>query len=108
ILPADALRRTFEKYDQFFRARRAGAAWEAFTPYETRVIGAYVRLGWREKANELLDYFLRYRRPAGWAHWAEVVWHQERAPHFIGDMPHAWVGAEYARSVLDMLAYERE
>ena len=28
-------------------------------------------------------------------------------PRFIGDMPHTWVGSDFIRSVLDMLAYER-
>ncbi len=31
-----------------------------------------------------------------------------REPHFLGDMPHAWVASDYVRSVLDMFAYERE
>src|SRR5206468_11872587 len=104
-----ALRRTFERYWTFFRDRRDGKTpWEAFTPYEIRIIGAFVRLGWRGRARELLDFFLSYRRPPGWPQWPEVVWHDERAPHFIGDMPHTWVGSDYVRSVLDMLAYERE
>ncbi len=108
-VPEAALRRTFERYWEFFRDRRDGKApWDAFTPYEIRTIGAFVRLGWRERANELLEFFLSYRRPAGWPQWPEVVWRDERAPHFIGDLPHTWVGSDYVRSVLDMLAYERE
>jgi hypothetical protein len=31
-----------------------------------------------------------------------------RAPRFIGDMPHGWVGSDYIRSFLDLFAYERE
>ncbi len=109
VLPPGAVRRTFEKYYAFFRARRDGAEpWEAFTPYEWRNMGAFVRLGWRERAAELLELFLRYRRPVGWRHWAEVVWRDERAARFIGDMPHTWVGSDYARSLLDCFAYERE
>src|SRR5205085_667152 len=30
-----------------------------------------------------------------------------RAPKYIGDFPHTWVGSDFVRSVLDMLAYER-
>lgn len=108
-LPPSALRQTFEKYWTFFEDRRAGrAAWEAFTPYELRNVGAFVRLGWRERANDLLDFFLDYRRPPGWQQWAEVVWRDARTPRFIGDMPHTWVGSDFVRSVLDMLAWERE
>src|SRR6185369_11788055 len=36
------------------------------------------------------------------------VWHDERAPRFLGDLPHTWVGSDFARSVLDMLAYRRD
>jgi hypothetical protein len=107
LLPAGTLERTFEKYWEFFRGRREGEPWEAFTPYEMRTIGAFVRLGWRERAAELLDYFLAARRPPGWRQWAEVVWRDARAPHFIGDMPHTWVGSDYIRSLLDMFVYER-
>src|SRR5262249_53664420 len=71
-------------------------------------IGAFVRLGWRDRANELLDWFMRDRRPAGWRQWAEVVDRDPRHARFIGDMPHTWVGTDFVRSVLDMLAYERE
>jgi hypothetical protein len=109
VLPRTALERTFERYWESFRERRdGGKAWEAFTPYEMRTIGAFVRLGWRERAQELLDFFLRYRRPPGWNQWAEVVWHDETTPHFIGDLPHTWVGSDYVRSMLDLFAYERE
>jgi hypothetical protein len=104
--PAGAIERTFEKYWEFFAARRDGAPWDALTPYELRALGAFVRLGWRDRASEHLAWFLAQRRPAGWRHWAEVVWQDERAAHFIGDMPHTWVGSDYIRSVLDMFCYE--
>src|SRR5262249_13598862 len=107
--PAGALDRTFERYWTVFDDRRSGRApWEAFTPYEMRTIGAFVRLGWRDRAQALLAYFLAARRPPAWAQWPEVVWHDESRPRFLGDLPHSWVGSDYVRSVLDMLAYERE
>lgn len=108
VLPDSAVRRTFEKYWEFFDARRKGAEWEAFTPYEMRTIGAFVQLGWRDRAQELLEFFMEHRKPKGWAQWPEVVWKDPRAPHFIGDLPHTWVGSDFVRSVLDMIAYERE
>ena len=88
-------------------ARDGKADWDVFTPYEIRIIGAFVRLGWRDRAQELLQFFMSYRRPSGWAQWAEVVGRDERAARFIGDMPHTWVGSDFVRSILDMLAYER-
>ena len=109
VLPRAALERTFERYWQFFRERRDGVKpWEAFTPYEMRTIGAFARLGWRERADSLLDFFMKYRRPPGWQQWAEVAWHDERTPHFIGDLPHTWVGSDFVRSVLDLFAFESE
>ena len=71
-------------------------------------MGAFVRLGWRERAQELLAFFLAGRRPAGWNQWAEVVGREARAPRFVGDMPHAWVGADFIRSILDLFAWERQ
>lgn len=108
VLPREAVERTFEKYWEFFEARRQGAAWEAFTPYEIRNIGAFVRLGWRDRAHMLLQFFLQSQKPPAWRQWPEVVWHDERTPHFLGDLPHTWVGSDYVRSLLDMLAYERD
>ncbi len=108
-LPPQALRRTFERYWDAFRARRDGTVpWDSYTPYELRTVGTFVRLGWRSRAHEALAFFLEGRRPAGWREWAEVVWHDSRTPRFIGDMPHGWVAGDFLRSVLDLFAYVRE
>ena len=108
-LPQPQLRNTFERYWENFVARRDGRMeWSAYTPYEVRTIGSFLRLGWRSRADELLDYFMKDRRPAGWNQWAEVVGRDPREPRFIGDMPHGWVASDFIRSVLDMFAYERE
>jgi hypothetical protein len=109
VVPRAALERTFERYWDFFTARRDGRQdWEAYTPYEMRTIGAFVWLGWRERAQEATRWFLGHRDPPGWRQWAEVVWKDRRATRFIGDLPHTWVGSDYVRSILDMLAYVRE
>jgi hypothetical protein len=108
VLPAQALNATFERYWAEFVARRDGRRhWDAYTPYEWRNVGAFVRLGWRARANALFDYFMADRRPAGWNQWAEVVGRNPREPRFIGDMPHGWVASDYVNALLDMLAYER-
>jgi hypothetical protein len=107
ILPAGALEQTFERYWEFFAARAGGGPWEAFTPYEIRTIGAFVRLGWRDRAQDLLAFFLDHRTPPGWRQWAEVVVSDTTRARFIGDMPHTWVGSDYVRSFLDMFVYER-
>lgn len=55
-----------------------------------------------------LMWLMDFRRPIGWRQWAEVVDKQYRNPRFIGDMPHTWCGSDFVRSILTMLAYERE
>ena len=107
-LPMEALRGTFERYWSEFVRRRDGAAWEDYTPYEIRNVGAFVRLGWRDRAHELLPFFFDSRRPAAWNGWAEGVGREPRKVRFIGDMPHAWVGSDFIRSALDLFAWERE
>jgi hypothetical protein len=108
-LPQDLLLTTFERYWQTFVARRDGEThWDVYTPYELRTIGTFVRLGWRQRAQELLDFFFADRRPLGWNQWAEVVGRELRQSRFVGDMPHGWVASDFIRSALDLFAYERE
>lgn len=107
-LPRRALERTFEKYWLNHLDRVAGNNWQAYTPYELRTVGTFVRLGQKDRALRLLDFFFQHQRPPGWNHWAEVVFRNKREPRFIGDMPHTWVGSDFVRSFLDMLLYEEE
>ncbi len=108
-LPGALLSNTFERYWNEFRERRDGVRdWDAYTPYELRTIGTFVRLGWRDRIPEVLDFFMGDQQPPGWNQWAEVVSRTPRKPFFLGDLPHAWVASDYVRSVLDMFAYERE
>lgn len=108
-LPRPALDRTFEKYYENFVARRDGTLQsEIYTPYEWRVAGTFIRLGQKQRAHELVDFFFGDVRPAGWNQWSEAVFRDPRTPKFIGDMPHTWVGSDFIRSMLDMFAYERE
>lgn len=107
-LPRAAVEATFARFAREFEERRDGRRpWDVYTPYELRAVGAYVRLGWRDGAHELLDYYLAGRRPAAWNQWAEVVEREPRTPRFLGDLPHGWVASDYARSLLDLFAYER-
>ena len=66
-----------------------------------------MRLGWRERAHGLLDFFFSDRRPAAWNQWAEVIGRNAREPRFVGDMPHAWVASDFIRAAIDLFAYER-
>jgi len=102
LMPAEALRRTYDEY--FARLQKPR---DDYTPYEMRIIGALIRLGDRDRALELIDRFMKDRRPAAWNEWAEVVGTDPRKPRFIGDMPHAWVASDFVRSILDAVSYER-
>jgi len=107
-LPKALVERTFEKYWEGFVARRDGKlAWEDYTPYEVRTIATFVRLGWRDRVNDLIAFFFADRRPAAWNQWAEVVGRDARKPRFVGDMPHAWIASDFVRSALDLFAYDR-
>ncbi|KRA21390.1 discoidin domain-containing protein [Lysobacter sp. Root604] len=108
-LPETLLRNTFERYWMEFVDRRDGRReWKDYTPYELRTIGSFVRLGWRERAHQALDFFFKDQQPRGWNQWAEVVSRTPRKPFFVGDLPHAWVESDYVRSALDLFAYTRD
>lgn len=108
-LPEPALGKTFDDYYRIFSRRKdPEQSWEAYTPYEIRIAGAFLRMGLKDRALELLEYFLADQRPAGWNQWAEVTWSDRRAPKFIGDMPHTWVGTEYIRTLRNMFVMERD
>ncbi|HEY0684571.1 MAG TPA: discoidin domain-containing protein [Steroidobacter sp.] len=108
MLPPNELNATFERYWKQFVARRTDTSWDAYTPYEWRNLGAFIRLRWRDRGEELIEFFMDDRRPAEWNQWGEVVGRDERESRFIGDMPHGWVASDYGRSLLDMFAYERQ
>jgi hypothetical protein len=108
-LPQPALNRTFDKYWENFVARRDGKIqWDGYTPYEWRVVGSFIRLGQKQRAHAAVNFFFLGQRPSEWRQWAEVVYRDPKTPKFVGDMPHTWVGSDFIRSFLDMLAYERE
>lgn len=108
-LPRRALEQTFTRYwSEVEKRRGSGTDWEAYTPYEFRAVGTLLRLGWKERALQLLEALVADQWPPGWHQWPEMVYRNRRAPTFIGDLPHTWVGADFLRSAADLFAYERE
>ena len=77
-----------------------------YSPYDLRNLNAFVSLGRYDDAFRLLSVMLASRRPRGWRGWAEVVWSDMRAPEYIGDMPHTWIGAEFSTAIRRMLLRE--
>ncbi len=106
-IPEPQLHNTFDRYYRYFVGRKTKEDVVNYTPYETRVIGTFVHLGQKQRAEEALAFFMNDRRPPAWNHWAEVVWRDPLTPKFIGDMPHTWVGSDFMRSVFSMFIYER-
>ena len=108
-IPPDALRSTFTDYYQSLRPFTRGTKRRTYTPYEIRNVEALVRLGMRQEALEVLRYLVADAVfPPAWNHMAEVVHARRRAPSYIGDMPHTWVGSGYINAVLSLLAYEED
>ncbi len=109
-LPQPFLDNTFDRYFDFFTKRRDDPSfnWINYTPYEIRIVGAFIYLNQLERAHALLDFFFRDQRPQGWNHWAEVVWKDPKTARFIGDMPHTWVGSDYISSLRSFFVYEDE
>ena len=106
-LPRAALERTFERYWQELDARRRGAAPnDAYTAYEVRNAVALLRLGWKQRALEVLAWLISDQRIPAWREWPEVTTRDPRAPRFLGDLPHGWVASSFVRSVRRLVAYE--
>jgi hypothetical protein len=106
VLPADALANTFDRYLAEVRKRDAPDALYAYTPYEMRNVLTYVHLDRPADADFMLRHVVGDRRPRGWQELAEVIYSDKRHAIYLGDMPHTWIGAEYARSVFGMLMFE--
>ena len=108
-LPAGPLHQMLDTYLEGFRKKRRGEIpWLNYTAYEIRIIGAFVRIGKREEAHELLDFFLSDCRPIEWNQWPEITWRDPRSPGHLGDVPHTWIAAEYMLALASMVASERE
>lgn len=104
--PRQWITATFDRYWKEFTRRRESTTWDAYTPYELRHVGTYVRLGQKDRAWEAMNWLFGHQRPAGWRHWAEVVWRVPTMPRMIGDMPHTWCGSDFLNAARAMFAYE--
>jgi hypothetical protein len=106
--PREWIDATFDRAWREFTTRRdkSPATWDAYTPYELRHVGAYIRLGKKDRAWAALDWYFSHQRPAGWRHWAEVVHRDPMTPRMIGDMPHTWCGSDFLNAARAMFVYE--
>ena len=109
-LPRAALRRTFERYWEFFRERRErpealGGLHAVRDPQCRRVRAPGMARARRTSCSPISCR--TGSRPAGGngRRWCGRI---AARRSFIGDLPHTWVGSDFVRSVLDMFAYARE
>jgi hypothetical protein len=107
VLPTELITATYDRAAARVKAISAPDFEGNYSPYELRTINAFVSLGRHEEAFRLLSVMLNSRRPLGWRLWAEVVWSDPRAPEYIGDMPHTWIGAEFVTTIRGMLLHEK-
>jgi hypothetical protein len=108
-LPRSASARTFDAFLERFRAMHGHQVdWTNYSPYEIRIAGALLRLGRRDEAHEILRVLFADRRPPAWHQWPEIIWRDPRTPGHQGDLPHAWISAEYLLVFRDLFVYERE
>lgn len=108
-IPEPELHNTFDRYFDYFTKRKHNTVeWKDYTPYENRIIGSFVYLDQKQRAQEVANFLMSDRRPPGWNHWAEIVYRDPRTPKTIGDMPHTWCGSDFIRSARAMFVYERE
>jgi hypothetical protein len=91
--------KTFDIAADFIKAISRPDFHGNYTPYIIRDLNAFVTLGRYADAFALLTAVLGGRRPTGWRGWAEVVWSDIRVPDYLGDMPHTWIGAEFATAI---------
>ena len=97
---------TFERQWLETQRRMEGGNWDAMTPYEVRLVGTFVRLGWPARARAYWSWLMSLRSPVGWKQWGEVAYRERRPCRFVGDMPHTWVGSGAVLSILSLFAYE--
>ncbi|MEQ1438512.1 discoidin domain-containing protein [Fontimonas sp. SYSU GA230001] len=106
-LDRTAVERTYTRYlDDWRSKRRNETDWVNYSPYEIRIVGALLRLGWRDAALDLLRFLLADRRPPAWNQWPEIAWRDPRTPGHLGDLPHTWIAAEYVLALRSLFAYE--
>lgn len=107
--PADPLvRRSFDVYwDKWIGPQHGGFLHhDEIWGYGTELALCYVLLGERDRAVEMLDWYLGHQSAPGVYAWAESF--DPVTGRFVGgDMPHAWVGADYMNLLRTCLAYER-
>ena len=106
VLPRKLIAPTYDRAAARVAAISAPDFGGNFTPYDIRSVNAFVSLERPDDAFRLLSLVMNARRPRGWRGWAEVVWSDLRAADYIGDMPHTWIGAEFATAIRRMLLRE--
>jgi hypothetical protein len=106
VLPAEFINSTYDRSADRIKLFDSQEFDGGYSPYAIRNLNAFVSLGRFDDAFRLLSAALACRRPSGWRQSAEVAWAKPRSPEYVGDMPHTWIGAEFATAIRRMLLRE--
>ena len=107
-LPQPALDNTFNHYFNDLEQRFKPGWKGSFSPYEIRIVQAFLCMHQKAQALTLLDYMMKCRHPLGWKQWPEAVYFPPDQGAFIGDMPHTWVSSGFLNTIRSMFCYERD
>ena len=105
-LPKKSKLETFNKYWDEFKKRSNDDWVGGFSSHELRIANAFILLNQRNKLYKMISKFFEWKHPRAWNHWAETITSDYRMPQYVGDMPHAWIGAEYINVIRNMLILE--
>ncbi len=103
VMRPDLLKNTYDQYFASVVERAKPGAKFSYTPYEIRNVTSFALMDQPHRAQVLFDFLMKGRHPAGWRHFAEVVYSNERLGSYIGDMPHTWVGSGFVHAALSMV-----
>lgn len=107
LIDPSIVRNTLEIYMENLNKRINSTSTETnHSAYELRVVEPMIRTGMIKEAHQVLEFFLEGQRRKAWNQWPEITWKDPSLPTGIGDMPHSWIGSEYAKAVRSLFIIE--
>jgi hypothetical protein len=109
IIAPEAITATFDRAWRELEAKMTGKVEAApITADHVRLANAFVRLGRREHAIDILTWFVGRQRPIGWRQWSSTLLASDRDPTFTGDEVNSAAAAEFVNAFRALFAWERE
>ena len=106
VLPAEFVEATFDLVAAQI-AQIASPAFEGnYSPYLLRNLNAFVALGRLRRRFPAVRRHARLPQASRLAPVARGRLERSRTPEYVGDMPHSWIGAEFATAMRRMMVRE--